>query len=207
MCSIILLLFFFSSRRRHTRFDCDWSSDVCSSDLGRKRGGALRSPIKGTETNGNKNFTFALPVAGLPGRGINASVSLVYNSSVWHKSTAPATGITWMTYDVDSSWPATGWRMTLGHIENQGSAGFTLIDPDGTRHALSLTSTSHYDTTDGTVIHTTPVDGFQASATRALLLQVPLAIPLTAGLIPRLGATLPCTRWPSTDASSLVKEN
>src|SRR3990167_6767975 len=23
----------FSSRRRHTRFDCDWSSDVCSSDL------------------------------------------------------------------------------------------------------------------------------------------------------------------------------
>src|SRR2546430_9853168 len=27
------LWFFFSSRRRHTRFDCDWSSDVCSSDL------------------------------------------------------------------------------------------------------------------------------------------------------------------------------
>src|SRR5882762_10427300 len=26
--------FFFSSRRRHTRFKCDWSSDVCSSDLG-----------------------------------------------------------------------------------------------------------------------------------------------------------------------------
>src|SRR3989475_855244 len=25
--------FFFSSRRRNTRFDCDWSSDVCSSDL------------------------------------------------------------------------------------------------------------------------------------------------------------------------------
>src|SRR2546430_11824588 len=28
-----VVLFFFSSRRRHTRFDCDWSSDVCSSDL------------------------------------------------------------------------------------------------------------------------------------------------------------------------------
>src|SRR5205085_9307044 len=25
--------FFFSSRRRHTRVDCGWSSDVCSSDL------------------------------------------------------------------------------------------------------------------------------------------------------------------------------
>src|SRR6267143_7078153 len=28
-----LLFFFFSSRRRHTRWNCDWSSDVCSSDL------------------------------------------------------------------------------------------------------------------------------------------------------------------------------
>src|SRR5260370_18334854 len=26
-------MFFFSSRRRHTRFKCDWSSDVCSSDF------------------------------------------------------------------------------------------------------------------------------------------------------------------------------
>src|SRR5205085_4821286 len=29
----VVFFFFFSSRRRHTRFDCDWSSDVCSSDL------------------------------------------------------------------------------------------------------------------------------------------------------------------------------
>src|SRR5690606_40138533 len=28
------IMFFFSSRRRHTRFSRDWSSDVCSSDLG-----------------------------------------------------------------------------------------------------------------------------------------------------------------------------
>src|SRR5260221_8785492 len=28
-----LFFFFFSSRRRHTRSLCDWSSDVCSSDL------------------------------------------------------------------------------------------------------------------------------------------------------------------------------
>src|SRR5215211_1110010 len=27
------IFFFFSSRRRHTRSLCDWSSDVCSSDL------------------------------------------------------------------------------------------------------------------------------------------------------------------------------
>src|SRR2546430_6418219 len=30
---LVFFFFFFSSRRRHTRFDCDWSSDVCSSDL------------------------------------------------------------------------------------------------------------------------------------------------------------------------------
>src|SRR5579862_2167435 len=29
----LLFFFFFSSRRRHTRWNCDWSSDVCSSDL------------------------------------------------------------------------------------------------------------------------------------------------------------------------------
>src|SRR5947209_20114803 len=30
------VLFFFSSRRRHTRYWRDWSSDVCSSDLGQE---------------------------------------------------------------------------------------------------------------------------------------------------------------------------
>src|SRR2546430_3774814 len=48
LSKILGFLFFFSSRRRHTRFDCDWSSDVCSSDLppdspaagGRRRGAA-----------------------------------------------------------------------------------------------------------------------------------------------------------------------
>src|SRR2546430_12164012 len=36
LCTVsmsVFFVFFFSSRRRHTRFDCDWSSDVCSSDL------------------------------------------------------------------------------------------------------------------------------------------------------------------------------
>src|SRR5689334_11445793 len=35
LCVYIMYIFFFffSSRRRHTRWNCDWSSDVCSSDL------------------------------------------------------------------------------------------------------------------------------------------------------------------------------
>src|SRR5260370_24215835 len=36
--------FFFSSRRRHTRFKCDWSSDVCSSDLRPGRAYNLLAP-------------------------------------------------------------------------------------------------------------------------------------------------------------------
>src|SRR2546422_6546127 len=34
MWSVSIVVFFFSSRRRHTRCSRDWSSDVCSSDLG-----------------------------------------------------------------------------------------------------------------------------------------------------------------------------
>src|SRR2546430_15083671 len=40
----LLSYFFFSSRRRHTRFDCDWSSDVCSSDLAQHGGLRMEVP-------------------------------------------------------------------------------------------------------------------------------------------------------------------
>src|SRR5260370_28557313 len=47
---VSLYLFFFPSRRRHTRFKCDWSSDVCSSDLGddrqRQSHGAAASELR-----------------------------------------------------------------------------------------------------------------------------------------------------------------
>src|SRR5688572_31187869 len=56
---ISLILFFFSSRRRHTRFDCDWSSDVCSSDLAPDTPPSLRRGRKLVvqigETFGDKN--------------------------------------------------------------------------------------------------------------------------------------------------------
>src|SRR2546430_6847841 len=46
---MFIFFFFFSSRRRHTRFDCDWSSDVCSSDLFRYDEGI--SPPRGLLTS------------------------------------------------------------------------------------------------------------------------------------------------------------
>src|SRR5690242_18987052 len=40
-----VVMFFFSSRRRHTRLTCDWSSDVCSSDLAYAFGLQLSVPL------------------------------------------------------------------------------------------------------------------------------------------------------------------
>src|SRR6267142_3962609 len=42
---VFFFFFFFSSRRRHTRLTCDWSSDVCSSDLGKGQDSALRQQL------------------------------------------------------------------------------------------------------------------------------------------------------------------
>src|SRR2546430_2982415 len=52
ICNCVLYLcffFFFSSRRRHTRFDCDWSSDVCSSDLPVEAGSSAARVAAGAE--------------------------------------------------------------------------------------------------------------------------------------------------------------
>ena len=48
------MIFFFSSRRRHTRYWRDWSSDVCSSDLGFSKLAILKNKAKnmtGPETS------------------------------------------------------------------------------------------------------------------------------------------------------------
>src|SRR2546430_5767636 len=52
-----LFFFFFSSRRRHTRFDCDWSSDVCSSDLFSDRRGEQPDPNPPASVGGTNVLT------------------------------------------------------------------------------------------------------------------------------------------------------
>src|SRR2546427_8128896 len=52
-------MFFFSSRRRHTRFDCDWSSDVCSSDLAFETGARPRVQLV-TMTGYDETFPFPI---------------------------------------------------------------------------------------------------------------------------------------------------
>jgi hypothetical protein len=130
------------------------ASNAVGSPSGKTRPGA---PTPATATNGtemgNQNFNFGLPVFSSPGRGLDASLSLTYNSQIWNKSIAPGTGWTWVSYNVDAGWPAPGFRLGFGQIENQVSFGMTLIDPDGTRHALESSGGNHYDTTDGTFLH------------------------------------------------------
>jgi len=69
---------------------------------GRTTPGAVTPPTAadGTEMPGSENFTFGVPLVGLPGRGLDLSLSLAYNSRAYNKSTA-FNGATWMTYDVD----------------------------------------------------------------------------------------------------------
>src|SRR5207237_1851985 len=56
---------FFSSRRRHTRFKCDWSSDVCSSDL---------EPLSGQIVFGEPDDLVLLGARSL--QGLNLKVDL-----------------------------------------------------------------------------------------------------------------------------------
>jgi hypothetical protein len=137
-------------------------SNAVGSPPGKRKPGASSPAVatEGTETNGNQNFTFALPVVNLAGRNLDVAFSLVYNSQVWNKSTDPFDSSVWMTYDVDSGWTSPGFRLGLGQIEDQGSFGFTLTDAGGTRHALSYTSPNNYDTVDGTLIHFTGGSGW-----------------------------------------------
>src|SRR5437588_5568246 len=64
--SLSALFFFFSSRRRHTRSLCDWSSDVCSSDLAPS---TPRQPRPFRETLMNEGETAVSPDRGLEGAG------------------------------------------------------------------------------------------------------------------------------------------
>src|SRR5438034_7597852 len=56
---VAVVFFFFSSRRRHTRSLCDWSSDVCSSDLG--EWGMYSGPLEDFQRMINKGVAAGVP--------------------------------------------------------------------------------------------------------------------------------------------------
>ena len=89
----------------------------------------------GKELPGSANFSFGVRLENLPGRGLDLSLGLVYNSRLWNNS-AESNGRTRLTFNVDSGWPAPGFRLGYGQLESQGTDAFTLTDSDGTRHAM-----------------------------------------------------------------------
>src|SRR6266702_6091962 len=65
-------LFFFSSRRRHTRWPRDWSSDVCSSDLGEDDSGVFSqlATLDGLQGLGIATMLIAAAEQRVRGRGL-----------------------------------------------------------------------------------------------------------------------------------------
>jgi hypothetical protein len=98
------------------------------------------------------NFNLAIPLYGLGGRGLGASLTLRYNSRVWSRHSSA------VTFNPIQGWPFAGFSLGFGRIFTYGSGSATkyvLIDPDGTRRYLgtgSDTTSGTYQTNDGSHI-------------------------------------------------------
>ena len=102
---------------------------------------------------GSANFHLDAPVLSLPGRGMDVSLGLAYNSRLWNKAGNQ------LTYDIDRGWPAPGWSIGFGKLLQMGQQGSMVVDANGTRHSYAGTL---YDwgyatyfvghTTDGSLI-------------------------------------------------------
>src|SRR5256886_4680306 len=109
----IFIFFFFSSRRRHTRFDCDWSSDVCSSDLvnGKRRHSSALVHVNGTFGRG----TVGVDLNAIPAAAIERIEVLRDGAAAQYGSDAIAGGINVVLkeqaqrLDVTSTGGATPW--------------------------------------------------------------------------------------------------
>lgn len=102
---------------------------------------------------GNGNYLLSIPLLSLPGRGLNLSLNLAYNSQLW------TVGSGQMLFDHGHGFPAAGWALDFGRMVQSGSAGGTLEDADGTPHPFAASVSSYGDytsvdahTTDGTLI-------------------------------------------------------
>src|SRR5256886_3476667 len=89
-------VFFFSSRRRHTRFDCDWSSDVCSSDLDAVINAKEADPVAALrELTRGEGVEAAMDCTGNP----DARVAAVKSAATWGRVCFVGEGNT-TTFDI-----------------------------------------------------------------------------------------------------------
>lgn len=102
---------------------------------GQMRMGGAASGVAGrsVERTGTGNFSFDIPAVSLPGRGIDASVNISYNSQMWNKNGSE------YLYNVARNWMAPGFNLSFGTLENFGTGdgiSYSLTSPNGTRHQL-----------------------------------------------------------------------
>src|SRR5260370_31961649 len=115
------VFFFFSSRRRHTRFKCDWSSDVCSSDLPGSLGGTVAAigdqinnvSLLGGQSGTEYDFGKRLP-ASLSGNVADCLTN------------QPLSGVTVQLLD------SNGHVINTTTTDGQGNYKFNGLAPDGT---------------------------------------------------------------------------
>src|SRR5438034_11116349 len=107
------ILFFFSSRRRHTRSLCDWSSDVCSSDLGVATAEAMqRYPVRMIESG---------PAAG-------ALMAAAYGELTGHRDLIAFDmgGTTAKLALIEAGRPATTTAFELHRVNNAPGSGLPM---------------------------------------------------------------------------------
>src|SRR5207249_3665394 len=85
-----------------------WSADKPENRVGDPPGAAADGGA------GSGNFQFAAPILSLPGRGINISLGLAYNSRLWNKAGSQ------VSYDNDRGWPAPGFSLGFGKLLGMG---------------------------------------------------------------------------------------
>jgi RHS repeat-associated protein len=118
--------------------------------VGSPRNRAIEPTAIGPVLPEGSNFNWAVPLVNLSGRGLNLNLTLYYNSRLWTRRNNT------LAFDAIAGWPAPGFSLGFGRIVyyNAGATGkYLLVDPDGTRHALSrLSPGGPLETTDGTHI-------------------------------------------------------
>src|SRR5689334_5401404 len=119
--------FFLSSRRRHTRWNCDWSSDVCSSDLGFTNSSSPSAGPTSTDS-ANSAKAGATPAGSSPGApsGQAGSASNPFSSDQLSRSEERRVGkecrSAWAAYRTTTQWRSPA-RRALGVFFYQAEDG------------------------------------------------------------------------------------
>lgn len=136
-------------------------NNVGGSSVGQNEMQSTSAPVIPTrERPGSSNYSFDVPIGSLPGRGVNASVGVAYNSRVWSRSTDGIHRI--FTFNPNENWLSPGFEIGYGDLRAFGGgsvSGYMLTGPDGSRHQLPLKSQSGgcytFESNDGTFIRAT----------------------------------------------------